>query len=354
VCYLLDAPQTWVFPGWISPEVWSIFVLNLNPPPRVKSQCSCRPVLSEPTTSGFYLAATRADVNFFLGVTELVPVPVRFATLAGAGVLYLLAVGCSHAPQVHSHKPARSIVVDGADTEWGDRRYLLEQMSVTIALANDDEALYLCVATSDRMTQTMVVRRGLELWLDPKAGTRPYFGVRLPGVDRGNMPRDGEGPRGGGAPTGAGRRRGTAADPAAGMSPEGLAELLDELATSRHVLILDATQDEGSMILPGSEDPVQARLGFDQGRLVYEARLPLLYHGVPPFELGQHVGLVLRLPAPDRGPRQQVERADFDDGRGDGLGGRGGSGGRRGRGPGFQNLPAEPLEQWVRVQLQGR
>ena len=64
--------------------------------------------------------------------------------------------------------------------------------------------------------------------------------------------------------------------------------------------VIDSTDDEGWRITPGAGDPVQAQLGFDQGRLVYEARVPLHYRGYPPFELDSPVGLGLRLPVPDR------------------------------------------------------
>ena len=98
-------------------------------------------------------------------------------------VVILLASGCSRAPRLDSHWPAASIHVDGADTDWSDRRYVLETLNVTVAVANDSNYLYLCAVTSDCSVQRQVVRRGIELWIDPKGGSKTYFGVRVPGAD---------------------------------------------------------------------------------------------------------------------------------------------------------------------------
>ena len=254
------------------------------------------------------------------------------ATAVAGGIL--LASSCSRAPRLDSHWPAASIHVDGADTDWRDRRYVLETLNVTVAVANDSNYLYLCVVTSDRSVQRQVVRRGIELWIDPKGGSKTYFGVRLPGAD-------GEGQNN---PRGRGQRD--------GESPERLARWLGSLTGPREIHIIDSTDDEGWRITPGAGGPVQAQLGFDQGRLVCEARVPLHYRGYPPFELDSPVGLGLRLPVPDR-PMGGMSNPRGDFGGGGDGGGFGGAGGRRmggGRGAG---MSMETLEQWIEVELRG-
>ena len=132
-------------------------------------------------------------------------------------VVILLASGCIRTPRLDSHWPAASIHVDGADTDWSDRRYVLETLNVTVAVANDSNYLYLCVVTSDHSVQMQVVRRGIELWIDPR-GYPPFeldspvgLGLRLPVPDRpmGGMsnPRGDFGGGGGGGFGGAGGRR---------------------------------------------------------------------------------------------------------------------------------------------------
>ena len=289
--------------------------------------------------------------------------PVVPWTATAFAVVILLSIGCSRTPRLDSQWQATSIQVDGADADWGDRRYVLETLNVTVAVSNDSNYLYLCVVTSDRSVQMQVVRRGIELWLDPKGGSKSYFGVRVPGVEfEGLRPSMGES-GGQGNPGGRRRRGGGDGTGAGGPSPERLAQWLKSLEGPREIHILDAPHDEGWRTTPGASDPVQARLGFDQGRLVYEARVPLQYRGYPPLSLDGHVGLGLRLPAPERPPGGRSNpRGDFGGGRGGGGfggpggGGRGGGGrmgGERmggGRG-GMPGMSMETVEQWVRVEL---
>ncbi len=283
------------------------------------------------------------------------------------GPLLVLAAGCSQAPRINSHRPASAILIDGRDVDWGDRRYVLEKLNVTIAVANDAKNLYVCIATSDREVQMQLVRRGIELWLDPRGGVKDYFGVRIPGADhedlRAMVGSGGDGGRLRGAVDGrnAGGYRDDIMGPG-GPTPERLAELLTDLARSRQIQILDAPEDKGLQISPSADDPVQARLGFDQGRLVYEARVPLQYVGHPAYAAKDRIGLALRLPAMaarlNLGEPGGTDSFGGGGGPGGGLdGGFGGDGGRgerrnrgRRRGPGAQWLA--DMEQWVQVQLQ--
>jgi len=237
---------------------------------------------------------------------------------------------------------------------------VLEKVPITFAVANDSSYLYLFVMTNDRGLQLRVARSGVELWLDPKGGAKSYFGVRLPGLPLQDL-RALMGVAGGMAATrgfGGARRRGGV------LTAERLVELLETLTGPRQVLIMDAPGDDGLKITPGATDPVQARFGYQQGRLIYEARVPLRNTGHPGFVLTNEVGLALRLPVPEV-PEQLVGAGAGDafggGGRsGGGFGGPRGEGGADGstriggrsrRGSAFR---VQAMEQWVRVQLQAR
>ncbi|MDA0337988.1 MAG: hypothetical protein O2782_22695 [bacterium] len=278
------------------------------------------------------------------------------------GPLLVLAAGCSQAPRINSHRPVNAILVDGRDVDWGDRRYVLEKLNVTIAVANDADNLYVCIATSDRDVQMQLVRRGIELWLDPRGGMKDYFGVRIPGANHEDLRAMAGGSGGGGRPRGAGGHRDDIMllNP---LSPERLAELLIDMARARQIHILDAPGEQGLQISPSADDPIQARIGFDQGRLVYEARVPLQYVGHPAYAAKDRIGLALRLPAmaarPNLGDPGGPDAFGGGGGPGGGLdggfGGEGRDGGRgerrtRGRGPGAEWMA--DVEQWVQVQLQ--
>ena len=141
------------------------------------------------------------------------------------------------------------------------------------------------------------------------------------------------------------------------MNPEQLAAAFAALEERRNILVLDAPEDEDWQTTSGAE-PLQVRLHYDRGRLVYEARVPLEYRGYPPYEIDLDrgtLGLALRVPVPQRGEG----RGGFRGGSGGPGGGRGGiagmSGGRRGGGfggaRGGGGMPAVTLELWTRGRL---
>ena len=277
--------------------------------------------------------------------------------LFGVVVFSSLLGGCSRTPTLRSHRTGTPITVDGSDTDWGAGRYVLEDTPLTLGLANDDDYLYVSLATADRAIQMQVVTRGVELWLDPEGGKESYFGVRLPQADADAL-RAG---RSKAADNGGGSRgaRGSA-------SPERMAELFAAFVDQREVYVLDSPKDEGWKTTAGSGDPLQLRVQYGQNRLVLEARIPLEYVGHPSYRIqaseGTYLGLGVNVPEPERPSRGSSMGRSGSGGRG-GMGGKGGGmrgGGMRGgrggggtRGSGTGERAPESLEQWVRVSLAG-
>ncbi len=307
--------------------------------------------------------------TFFWSRHSLAGYPVQRATstpvTSACFVMSLLIGGCIGAPQLASPWTSSGIQVDGSDVDWSHRRYVLEAVPLTLSVANDAEFFYLCAVTTDRGLQMRILGSGMELWVDPKGGTRTYFGVRVPPIDGQQFRRE-SGFEGG---TLGGNRRG--AGVGAGVQPavsdSHLTAAFGELVGRRDIYILDSTEDEGDKIMPVRDDLVQVQLSYERGRLVYEARVPLHHFGHPSFELraGERpVGVALRVPVPEMPLGGQFAGEQPVPGRGGGgLDGRGGggvggvgdfSGDRRGRASGRarpRRVPTEPLEQWIRIQL---
>jgi hypothetical protein len=91
-----------------------------------------------------------------------------------------LGIACATAPQLQSQRPAPGIAVDGSYAEWSGRLVRIdEERSVAVAVANDDQNLYLCLVTRDLDVQTLIERLGFTLWVDPQGGTRRQIGFRV-------------------------------------------------------------------------------------------------------------------------------------------------------------------------------
>lgn len=275
--------------------------------------------------------------------------PSHLALALSALAVHVALVGCSRALELRSQWRVQPVIVDGADDDWGLARYVLDEAGLTIGVANDANYLYLCAVTGQRDLQVQVATRGLDLWLDPKGGKRTFLGLHLTGVDRGEMGGERRHRHGGGE----------GARPP--VDPEHLARLFARMEAQREVRVLAGERDVGRATVPGRDDPLQARLHYDQGRLVYEARVPLVHDGHPAYRVDAaseaQVGLALKVPSLaamlGAGPSRGGDGFPDDDGPGSGHaagerhpGGMGTLGGPSG------GLPiAAALEQWVRVRL---
>lgn len=289
----------------------------------------------------------------------------RSRTALCLAIACLAAVaGCGRDMALDSRWPARALVVDGDDSDWERGRYSFQDVPITVGVANDDQFLYVALISSDHQLQMQVLMRGLELWLDPWGGQKSYFGVRFPGVLGNRTSRADSGDD----VSGEWQEGGNSADFGRGrwsrdsMDPERVEGMFSRLQESRQVFVLDAPDEEGSPLTPRATDPLQVRLGYDRGRMVYEARVPLDYAGHPHYQirLGPRtsVGLGLRVPESRMASGGRTRRGDMGElggmggGIGDGLDGMGG--GARGmavaphddRGP-------EGLRQWTKVRLAG-
>ena len=259
--------------------------------------------------------------------------------VACAMSLTLLA-GCG-SQKVESVWLDRQIVVDGLDDEWEGLKVYIEKANVGIGVVNDESSLIICATTVDRAVQMQVVRQGLEVWFDPDGGQDRELGIRFsrdqPSKGVRETMRDTL--RGGGR-----------------VNPQQLEEMFDDLLLNSRVEVLSPTDgDIGTAFL--HPDSVEANMSYDQGRLVFELKVPLSRgptdSGIPVAK--RHVGLGMATPQFDieqfRERRSGMRPGGGRSGGGfGGRGGPGGFGGGRGGG-GFGGGRPEPVEFWVKVAL---
>lgn len=90
--------------------------------------------------------------------------------------LVLSAAGCGRL-EMDSSWRTREITIDGRDGEWQGAPAYVAKEKATVSLLNDDEFLYLRLASADRATQAQVMRFGFTVWFDLSGGKQKTFGI---------------------------------------------------------------------------------------------------------------------------------------------------------------------------------
>jgi hypothetical protein len=249
--------------------------------------------------------------------------------------LTLVVAGCGGL-DLQSQWLDRTITVDGDLAEWEGKLTYIDSKHVSVGLLNDEESLYLGLATSDPGTQIQVMMRGFTVWFDPEGGKERSLGIRYPLSAA--MPGMRPGERGG------------------PPSLEDLVRLHEGRESELEILIGTSESLRMNLVEVGNID---VALGFDKGVLRYELRIPLEKTEGYPFAVGAlagaEIGVGLETPEIDR----EAMRSRMGGGKGPGMGGHGGMGGRGGMGGGMggrgmggsrPQMP-EPLNVWAKVTL---
>ncbi|HXT52697.1 MAG TPA: hypothetical protein VN811_16780 [Thermoanaerobaculia bacterium] len=275
--------------------------------------------------------------------------------LALAGTAGWLAA-CGSPPQRTAHWRDRELTIDGKLDDWGNLVGELdagrESAAARVGIANDGEALYLALQTSDPSLMRLVSHRGLTVWVDPSGGRAHAAGVRFPLPAARPASRWGE--IGGSRPGGA---------------------QLDSLE-----LLGPQPYTRRELAAPGA-DGVLVAIAFAERGLAYELRVPLAA-APPAWGLGVKPGALIGVGVQSKGvePRPMRGRGEAggpdgqdpggggpgggsegppsgDEPPGDGSepppgGGRGGGAHRRGPGgPGGRPDAVRDFELWATVRL---
>lgn len=257
-------------------------------------------------------------------------------------------VGCNGL-ELNSNWPEREVVIDGLDGEWSGTMYYIDKKSVAVGLLNDEEYMYLCLATVDSRQVQQIIRSGLTVWFDPQGGKKESFGVNFPlgtqfspeNMNRESMPQPMS-------------REGTA-------DPEKLRQMLEE-STKEMVVIGPGKEERRKMPVSRSQE-IKVKLGYSGGKLVYELRVPLVRDVDNPDAIGLGEGRYVGVGFETAEIDMEATRERMKDGTGPGgpptgggmrggggKGGGGHSGGGRGGGSRGDEAPHR-LELWTKVEL---
>lgn len=263
--------------------------------------------------------------------------------------LWTMTAGAEREADVTSRWRDVEISIDGSSEEWPELARL-GKTPLSAAFVNDDDALYVCVITSDPGARRQILRRGLQLWLDATVDKKKKVGVRFPAPPPPpEVAGQGRGPGGGQMgeppPMPEGGREGE------GAPVGGELEIPSDLQERVEIL---AAKDEDRRLVNLDDVPgMEAKVTVAEGRLVWEARIPLAPADglwsltVPP---GTMVGLGFETATPGRpagggmGPGGGMRPGGGIGPGGMGPGGMGG-GGRRTPDAG------RAIRTWVTLQL---
>ena len=252
----------------------------------------------------------------------------RFGSIVAAlATLFMWSLnGCSSTVQMTSAWNDNTIVIDGADGDWGTSLKPMANSPIAVGVRNDGEFLYVCLSTQDPFIQAQILNGGLTVWFDPKGGEEETFGIRFP-LRGENAPR--------------------------WNSREPLTTNFQFFEPSFQELALVGSEDQQEIFSILQVKGIKIKLGASEKSLVYELQIPLQPSAERPHAVGigekQILGLGFKT------PEFGSDRVQGPSGRASaGTRGGGRRGGRGGVGAGVDvaggNRP-ESLDLWTRVVL---
>lgn len=223
-------------------------------------------------------------------------------------VALLLLIGCKKTIKWDSVRPEQAIVVDGNLDDWGSTVQSLSKKGIRVAVANDDEFLYIGLSTDDPDVQRQVMARGLLLWLDAEGGRGKTFGIKYPiGLTATMIGQGGFGRRGG-----------------EGLNEEERRRRFEDSLVN---LEIHDTQEDPLRLTVAEFEGGELAFARSFGSASYELKIPLQITNAFPYAVGAApgaaIGIGIETPELDR----EELREQFG-----GMGGRGGRGGQGGFG----------------------
>ena len=236
--------------------------------------------------------------------------------------------GCGSTLELTSRWTNQELRIDGRGDEWKDATTLIPGPQVQVGIKNDRDNLYVCLITANRMTQAQILALGTTVWFDAEGKKTKTFGIQFPiaGLLQG-------------------RRFPTQ------QNPEDLKRLIE--AAQRQFEVIGPGEGERHRLNDRQDNGIDVHLGYSDGTLTYELKIPLHKSPDHPYAVGAD---------PLKPFVIGLETGEYSDAMRGQLSGpsrpAGGSAGGRGRGGGGAQSASslggdapEPLKHWLVVHL---
>jgi uncharacterized membrane protein YgcG len=238
--------------------------------------------------------------------------------------------GCGSTLELTSRWTNHELKVDGTGEEWKDATTLIPGPQVLVGIKNDKVKLYVCLITTNRMTQAQMLALGTTVWFDTEGQKNKTFGIQFPvaGLLQGRrFPSQ--------------------------QNPEELKRLIE--AAQRQFEVVGPGQGERHRMADKQDRGIDVHLGYADGVLTYELKIPLQKSSDLPYAVGADPLKLLTIGL-ETGEYSDAMRAQLSgpsrSAGGSGGGGRGGRGGGGGQSAsGLGGDAPEPLKHWLVVHL---
>ena len=239
--------------------------------------------------------------------------------------------GCSKTFELTSRWTNEEMKINGTGERWKDATTLIPGPEVLVGVKNDKDNLYLCLITSNRMTQVQMLALGTTVWFDTEGKKDKSFGIQFPvnGLLQG--------------------RRFPAQ-----QNTEELRRLIE--AAQRQYEIVGPGAGEHHRMADKQDKGIDVHLGYADGTLTYELKIPLQQSADHHYAVGADILKPLTIGV-ETGEYSDAMRAQLSGptrsagGSGGGGGGRGGRGGGGGQSSNMGGDAPEPLKHWLIVHL---
>ena len=247
---------------------------------------------------------------------------------------------CGSSAVVQNTWRSSEIKIDGNFTDWQSHLKLLPDQKISLGFTNDDKFFYMCLVTEDRMKVMQMTRAGLITWFIPSGGSENTFGIKYPLPNK-NPPRE--------------QLQNMGREMFQQGGQGGLDKIVNMMLEKQSELqILNSDKYSLSLLPIENQDGIKAKLGYVDGKFVYELQVPLAVHSDFAFQIASMPGENLQI----KFETEQAEAAATGRGSGAGMaqggGGQMGGGGMR-QGAGGGNMQRfqmpEPLNYSTEVKL---
>jgi len=178
----------------------------------------------------------------------------------------------------------QNIIIDGSDSDWDSSLVALDKINASAGIENDNDYLYLCLSCSDPEIINKIVGSGLTLWFQSKENGSEKFGIRFPmGMNDAEMPDPGE----------ANQRPDDDVRPGGKhFNPAGMQQVM--LNRQKDVEIINSNNNKIRIPLSGLKD-IQVKTAINDGKLVYEMKMPLNQKNSSTYALNTIPGSTIRI-----------------------------------------------------------
>jgi hypothetical protein len=247
-------------------------------------------------------------------------------------VLIVISASCSSSPSLLTHWKSSEIIIDGKLSDWQNKLQEVPDKKIWIGFANDDKYFYMSLVTDDRSKVMQMMRGGFITWFIPVSNSQSTFGIKYPLSNKFNP------------------REQTQNFNREMFQQGGLENLVKMFLDKQNEIQIVNSEKYSLSLLPlDNKDGIKAKLGYEDGKLIYELQVPLAVHDDYSFQIAALPGEELKI-------KFETEQIDAETMRG-AMGGtmqRGGTEGGQARGnmPGAGRFtPSEPLNYTVDLKL---